>query len=412
DEPLYHHVVDLLKEYSLLNLRVQVEVVNYVTEPDKASLVKNTYKLSPAAKDLVIFECNGRWETVPENMLSELDPTKLIRGESQVVKRKAFLGERFFTSKILAVSDAKPPKAYFLFGHSEYDPTAGSSPDLSYSRFGEVLRDSSVQIAPLVLMGTNDVPADCNLLVIAGPQAAFDPTEVKQLEKYLDRGGRVFLLLDYRSTGGLGPTLAKWGVHVSTNVVLDPQFHYTDFDVAVGNFGSHAIVKPLSQIQTKGLRLALPRPVGARAGGRQATDAPQVTELAFTSPAALAYANFRPGAENKPDGPPRAFPLMVAVERGAVPGTSLPSMRMVVTGDSQFLANNMIGDLFNREFAWHAVNWLLDRSALLNIGPRPFKEYELNMTRAQVKSVRLILMAGVPGAVMMLGLAVWLRRRH
>ena len=57
-------------------------------------------------------------------------------------------------------------------------------------------------------------------------------------------------------------------------------------------------------------------------------------------------------------------------------------------------------------------NWLLNRDLLLaDIGPRPVKEYQLVMTRAQLKTVRWIFLALLPGTSLMIGLVIWARRR-
>jgi hypothetical protein len=109
------------------------------------------------------------------------------------------------------------------------------------------------------------------------------------------------------------------------------------------------------------------------------------------------------------------MPLMVAVERGGVRGVSAErgATRIVVAGDSIFLANDTIDKLANHQFASHAVNWLLAREELLiGIPPRPIKEYKLTMSRAQLISVQWILLAGMPGGALLLGGLVWMRRRR
>ena len=111
---------------------------------------------------------------------------------------------------------------------------------------------------------------------------------------------------------------------------------------------------------------------------------------------------------------PRSYPLMVAVEQKPVPGVANPrgTTRMIVAGDSFFLDNQMIESAANRDFAGYAVNWLLDRTVLLNgIGPRPVTEFRLTMTRDQQKSVRWLLLGALPGAVLVFGWMVWLARR-
>ena len=124
----------------------------------------------------------------------------------------------------------------------------------------------------------------------------------------------------------------------------------------------------------------------------------------FTGPKAIAGAS----------GSPRRYPLAVAVEKQAPPGviTERGATRLVVAGNSFFLANARIDSAGNRDFADSAINWLLDRPQLLEgIGPRPVREYKIMMSNAQLKQARWILLAGLPGGVLLLGGAVRLRRR-
>jgi hypothetical protein len=68
----------------------------------------------------------------------------------------------------------------------------------------------------------------------------------------------------------------------------------------------------------------------------------------------------------------------VAVEKGAIKNviTERGTSRIVVVGDSIFLANHQMDSAANRDFAGYAVNWLLDRPHLLEgLGPRPITEY-------------------------------------
>jgi hypothetical protein len=105
---------------------------------------------------------------------------------------------------------------------------------------------------------------------------------------------------------------------------------------------------------------------------------------------------------------------MVAVEKGAVKGviTERGTTRILAVGDSIFLGNHQIESAANRDFATLAVNWLLERPQLVDgIGPRPITEYRLVMTHSQLQGAQWILLGGMPGAVLLLGGVVWLRRR-
>jgi hypothetical protein len=84
---------------------------------------------------------------------------------------------------------------------------------------------------------------------------------------------------------------------------------------------------------------------------------------------------------------------------------------MIVVGESIFLANTLIGWEANRDFGSLAVNWLVDRSQLLQVGPRPFNEYRITLTPSQMRAIRWLLLVVFPGSVMLIGLLVWVRRR-
>ncbi|HUZ06427.1 MAG TPA: DUF4350 domain-containing protein, partial [Candidatus Paceibacterota bacterium] len=288
------------------------------------------------------------------------------------------------------------------------EPSLSDSGDNGYFKFGAVLGENYIAAVPLNLRGQDAVPEDCDLLIIAGPRGAFEPAELQKIDHYLAQGGRLFMLFNYfsiKEPTGLAPILARWGVNTLADVVQehDPNNTRSGDDVDIYHFSSHPVVNPLTGL---GLELVLPRPVGVVDSQNQAADAPEVDPLVFSSPqSTLVY---------DPAAPPRAYPLMVAVEQKGVPGVASTrgNTRMVVVGDSFFLDNQMIAAGANRDFAGYAVNWLLNRTTLLKgIGPRPVTEYRLLMTQAQQNNVRWLLLGALPGAVLLFGGMVWFARR-
>ena len=84
---------------------------------------------------------------------------------------------------------------------------------------------------------------------------------------------------------------------------------------------------------------------------------------------------------------------------------------MVVVGDSDFLDDRVIDHSINRDFVGNAINWLVDRPRLVGIAPQPMRELIFSMTDSQARSMRLILLAAVPGGILAFGLLVWFRRQ-
>jgi hypothetical protein len=419
-DALFSPIHALLKEYKYVNDRITLEIVDYLRDPTAGNLVKAKYRLTlPTEKNLVIFECPGRaHRVVTDGELSDYELGKLLAGESREVRRVAFRGEQVFTSAILGVTSPRALKACFLQGHGEHRPDSDDKL-LGYSKFAAVLRENNVPYEPLSLGGAAEVPADCSLLIIAGPTDPLLPEELAKIDQYLKQGGRLFALFNYYSAArdvGLERLLAGWGLIVGHDVVQDrnPQNTLTGQDVILtpGGFGGHPIVRPLYQSR---LYVVLPRSVSKARMESPPADAPQVTLLASTSAEGRVLTDLRDGAVYpSPNDATGAIPVMAAAEKGSIRGVSADrgSTRMVVCGESIFLGNETIDKLGNREFATHAVNWLLARNELLvSLGPQPVKEYKVTMSVGQLAAVRWILMLGMPGSVVLLGLLVAVRRR-
>src|SRR6185295_18724881 len=109
-------------------------------------------------------------------------------------------GEMVFTAKLFALTQPKPLKAYFLKGHGERLPNDSNETE-GYSKLAEIFHRNYVQTDVLeTLLGTNTVPLDCNLLVIAGPRNELSEVELEKINEYLNQGGRLFALFDVYST--------------------------------------------------------------------------------------------------------------------------------------------------------------------------------------------------------------------
>ncbi len=413
EEPLYPYISSMLKEYAALSPHIKLESVNYATEPAKATEVITQYRLRQGSKDMVIFATKDKMEYVTEGQLWDKDITELLQGKSNEVKRKSFLGELYFTSKLLAVSSAKPYQAYYLLGHEEHDP--GKDTELGYQKFAELLVNSNVRVNPLDLQRDPELPmpADCDLLIVAGPQREPLVSELERIERYLANGGRLLLLLNIYTRPGWERLLAKWGVAVGRDVVFDePNMQQSDV-LMIENFASHPITQSNERIY-----MLFPRSVGRLPGSNAQVDSAQVTELLLTGPAGEARTDFRKGVLRpylSQDDRKGAIPVAVAVEKGGLKNMALQrgKTQIVVVGDSHFLDNQYLVAPGNEEFARQSVNWLLDRSSLLGaIGPRAFTEYQLAVTDSQMTLLRWIMLGAMPGGVFAIGLLVWLRRRR
>jgi len=415
-DEFYPAVAGLLREYQALNPNINVTTVDYFNDAADAVRIKREFKLPEATKEdernFVLFKSGTETRVIPGNVLT--DTQVEIDQEHKTYRRRAiaFKGETAFTAMILAVTSPQPLKAYVLQGHGEHDIDSGDELR-GYLDFKSLLQQNAVKVEPLELGGTNMVPADCNLLVVAGPRSVIPPITLAKISQYLDEGGRLFALFNYEGANqnsGLEQLLAaKWNVLVTDGVVQDPANALNSIkatpgaDVTVGVSSQHPAVRGLINYN---LNFFPPRVVGKKPSDQNTADAPTITELLKTADTARLV--------NYPALAPTNFPLAVAVERRSVPGvaTGRGNTRMIIVGDSFFLANEHMKFLANRDFAHYALNWLLDRPQFTaGIGPKPFVEFRVVLTEKQMGNLSWLLLGAVPGSVLLFGVLVWWRRR-
>lgn len=409
EHKLYPDIENLLEEYQYVSRNIHVEWVDPARDLARTEKLAKKYGLTEA--QVVVFDIGGKSKVVRQ---ADLANFQVVKNRKEMVM-SAFKGEQAFTSAIQGLMQDKVPVVYFLVGHGEhrvknFDPVSG------YSKIGSSIFRDNLEIKELMLTSEKKIPDDCAVLVVAGPSKMLSAAETEMIEDYLNRSGRVLLMLDALIETGLEPVLNRWGVALRNDFVLDPANTLKGNDVYVLTYYEHPITLKMGD---SGARFILPRsvePLALDTQGAEAGDRPTVTALCVTSDKSWSEAQVdEPTAKydaNTGDlrGP---FSLAVAVERGATQkllDVQIRPSRMVVFGDSDFVSNGALagGD---QDLFMSSLNWLLDREVLMAIAPKPITEVHLSLTRKQLAKLFWINLAGIPSVSVVIGLLVWWRRR-
>ncbi len=417
DSDLYGHIDTMLREYSGLQPRLKVRKVDYVSDPATALLVRAGYKLGQEEVNLVLFDNGSQYVRVAEAELSAYDTNlnDLMSGKQREIRRSGFKGEMLFTSALANLAMTNRVSAAFVIGHDEHRP---DSEDQLYgqSNLAKLLASKSVTVSTLRLDGTNAIPPECQLLLITGPTQPFLPAEVERLGRFLAGGGRVLLTLNASAPGWtpLDDLLNTWGMIAPPIYAADADHTLGGFSLVATNFASHPVTLPLARKDSR-LLFQRPRVVGTLSAGMLPADAPKAQVLVTTGPGGVTKSDlrggipaFRPGLDKTGE-----IPLAAAAEKGGVAGVAVGrgNGRLVVVGDSMVFGNAAFNNQGNVDFAELTFAWLLDRTQLLAIGPKPIREYRLYLTPRQGRTVKWTLLGFLPGSVVALGFVVWSRRR-
>jgi ABC-type uncharacterized transport system involved in gliding motility auxiliary subunit len=327
--------------------------------------------------------------------------------------------EEKLTNAILKVLKDKAVTACFLIGHGEKSPEATDAE--GYSQIKKEFELQNYESKTVNLLENPKIPAECTLIVVAGPTKAFFEKELTEIRSWLDAGGRALFALDpnLRSEADLNADLKKvladWYIDVKHNLVLDPASRAFGMNesvplIAIYNT-DHPITKPFANANAA--LFPLPSTVETKASPPANL---KTWWLAKSTPRAFAKTDFKEIAtgkvkldEKKDQAGP--FSVMVAVEGGRGDKKPERATKIVALGTSQMAANRWAGHGANSDLFMNSISWLADDENLISIRSKEEGASSPQLTNVEARYIQLIIMLIVPGSVLLMGLFVWLRRR-
>ena len=388
-----------LEEYQYQSRQFEVEYVDPEKRPSLAE------RLKESALGTIVLEYEGRVQRVTSD------------------------AEQDLTNGLIKIIQGKQHKVFFSQGHGERDPTGAD--ERGYGAVAKELGSDNFVAEPLVLL-QQEVPADASVLVIAGPTSDLLPPEVEKLKAYLEKGGKLLVLIDPPQKPDAPPLtnllglLKEWSVDVGNNAVLDPMSQLRGADASVPIAGppypSHAITSTF-RMQTAFPYARQVKGLEPPAGGRSATTfvqsgrnswaesdlrllttdgkaQPDLDKGDVQGPVSIAVAVSAPVG----DAPPPSAP-------GETPDQNRPESRLVVIGDSDFATNSDLGIGGNRDLFLNVVNWLAQQENMIAVRPRDPQDRRITLTAGQDRFIYWLTVLIIPGAVLLAGVQAWWRRR-
>jgi len=335
--------------------------------------------------------------------------------------------EQGFVTGILISTGARQKLVYFLTGHRESsetrDPFTQAIDDDGFDLALAGMQRDNYRTLPLNLKQEGRVPADADVLVIAGPQRDLDDDEQSALFDYIIGGGATVMLLDPGTPRSFLELISQWGITLGGISIAD----------AASNVGGE-LLTPLVQ-RTNGQFFSSENTGIGIVDKLDVAFFPEVTSvdllltledmpsfitfspLVFSTPASWLESdpdNISFGPDEDARGPftiagvIQAFGTLTGGAR-ATPN-SIPS-KIVVIGDSDFAKNKFFFSNDNSDLLLNSVNWLAEDVDLISIRPKvvPFRELIINTREKDFIKWSSWLVP--PSIMVLLGVLVWWRRR-
>jgi ABC-type uncharacterized transport system involved in gliding motility auxiliary subunit len=387
---------DRITEYDNASDKLQVEYIEPMKHPARAA----EYEVQ--MDGTVVFEYQGRRERTTSEAEQEL------------------------TNAIVKLTQGAQRKVYFVQGHGERD--TASSEAAGYTSAAAALRSDNLLMEAIVLAQQSEVPADADVLVIAGPTADYLPTELEMIGAYLQRGGKLLMMIDppgrpdQRPLTNLIAFAREWGMQIGNDVVVDANPNSRAFGAGpatplAANYPAHPITDRLDTLTA----FHLVRSVSPVPGG---VDGRHAQALVETGPASWAETDLKALAAGgalrlDEDQGDRRGPISIAAAISvpaadappAADEAPAPETRMVVFGDSDFAANSTIQFLGNRDLFLNTVNWLAQQETMIAIRAREPSDRRLTMTARQQTQLFWLSILVIPGLIIAAGIHTWWRRR-
>ncbi len=384
---------DRLKEYHLHSPRFNFEFVDPIDRPDLAR------SLGLSRDGGIVFQAGDKKQEATST--SESD----------------------FTSALLKVTTDTPHAVYFITGHKERD--INGFDDQGWGTARQWLEKDNYTVGTISLVLTSTIPTSATVLVLAGPQNALNDAEMKTLSDYLDRGGRLLVMVDpgdATKPNPIGALLDKWGVKYDNDEVLDP----AQYPQGTSPLLPAVVQYQFSTITQKMNGLITVFPFSrSLARGENANTALTIQPLAQTSAQAWGETTLDPSVPAKYDeGKDLKGPVNLAMSvEGAAPisvtntisdTTAQRKTRIVAFGTSELVSNRVLQQLqgvANIDLFVNSINWLAEDESLISIRPIKADTRTLTMTSVDTQKVFFLSVIALPLLVLLSGLAVWWRRR-
>jgi ABC-type uncharacterized transport system involved in gliding motility auxiliary subunit len=367
-------IEDLFKLYRFESKRFSFEFV----DPDRKPGIAKQYGVT--AYGTVVFECGAKVERVTE------------------------LEEAAFTNALIKVTREGKKVVYFLSGHGECDPDDTGRSGLSSAK--KAIQNENYDVQKIVLAEKKTVPADCELLVIAGAKKAPFPTELDSIQAYLDRGGKAFFMLDPDPSFGFNDFLSKWGIDVGNDVVLDVSGMGQLFGMGpeiplVSSYTPHAITRNFKVMtffpMVRSVSASTNKPSGIT-----------VETLFKTGPNSWGETDLKNPQARYDAGKDKPGPITLAAV--VTKESAGKKIRLAVFGDSDFATNAYFGAQGNGDLCLNTIGWLSEEEDLISVRAKSPENRPIDMTAGQARFLFFLTVVFMPLAALITGVCIYIVR--
>jgi hypothetical protein len=335
--------------------------------------------------------------------------------------------EQALTEGIRNVLSKEKTLVCFTTGHQELSADDGGPHGLAELKYRIQKDNYTTKTVDLGSPEKDQSLEGCRVVIVPGPDVAFDPASAKRLENYFAKGGNLFLLVnpildeDNRiKPSGLESVATRGGLELGADFVIERN---REFRMPQG-LGETYFATPKPHDVTAGLlddETPKLRPLLTAAQSVRVVKDGLGQALLVTSADAFSVKDIRPfvdegrAVEKRTGDASGPFAIAAAAEL-AKPAASVErhGPRMVVVGTANVAFGQVFRDatmLGDRVFLESAVAWLAAKPAVVSIPEKPTHPAGLSLTEDSLGETLRYVLVYLPGSALGLGVLILFRRR-
>ena len=325
------------------------------------------------------------------------------------------LSEQSISNALLRLNRRKNQQIVFLSGHGERDIDGSDS--RAYASLKQQLTEKGFNLTAVNLL-EKPLPANTSVLVIAAPANKYLAGEVSQLNAFLNSGGNLLWLADPGELQGLESLAISLGLQLQDGVIVD---NNTDLRQTLNI--QHAAIIPVTEyfphIITRTIRYNTLFPLARGIS-------PLTSETTVNNWQAEALFNSYGRSWSETGGLTEeisfdssagdiAGPVTIAValhRARNINDKQSVSQRIVVVGDSDFLADAYIGAGANLNLGLNIFNWLTGDDDLIAIEVSASPDTRLELNDIQLAIIGFGFFLIIPLLLLITGFRIWFKRKN
>ncbi len=413
-EQIGEFIRDFLKEYEIHSKgRVAVEDLDYIRDNVRVSDVFT--ELQYSQKNVVIVKCGRNRKVLTPDNLATIDhgrdsPT----GVTEPPKIVSFEAEAALTAAIVAVTESRQPVACVVAGRGEAGIESRSKDGLYVG--AAALKNSNFDVREVKLYAGEQVPDDCDVLIVAGPRDEYLDREMAAIRLFLQRGGNLFLAIEPDSMQRFSEEILP-----ACGIAYDMSYSCRDLSEMEG--GADPENKLTLFVNDFSEKSRITRPLkesGYTVVFREAGSLVPMPGLSNISVEKLVSSSFKVWGDKHQfrQRGDCTFDSLTEKMGQRTLGISCNGMgpfsdsRLVVFADAFFYTNENVQRSHGLLLFTNAVNWLAGRDVQLEIGPKVPFESRAEIYPDDYREIMTVVFLVIPGCAALLGILVWWFRRR